>query len=164
MRSDRAITGAMLQAGALPSRGRDPNGHTPVVVAPIGPVPGQRPRLEPLVCIDRRSQESSHANVVVQHPGSHQTRRLAETVLGFVVVEDVVAALVAEREIDVEAVSLASVDRLSHEREQHASLGGNLLGHDLEQECVVGCAERVGVGKGQLCLAVGVLTVHRFEW
>ena len=53
--------------------------------------------------------------------------------------------------------------RFAHEGEQVPPLGRHLPGHDLEQECIVGCIQCLSVAEGELELAVVVLGVDRFQ-
>ncbi len=66
-------------------------------------------------------------------------------------------------EVHVETGPAPPVDRLAHEGQQHSPARGDLPGHDLEEEGVVGGEEGMVVAQGELELPVVVLAVHRFE-
>jgi hypothetical protein len=85
--------------------------------------------------------------------------RKPKPALVVVVVEQVLATLIAHRDVEVRARARAVRERLGHEARDGTVLARDLRGGHLEQHEVVGRLQRVGVGEVDLELAVPVLVI-----
>ncbi len=149
----------MLQPRRLGRARRAARRHQPVIVGPIGPIPGHRCRRQPVIRVHRLRQQPRQPFVMRDQPRHGLPRHVAQVAIR----RDHVAAVLREGKVHVQARSAPFGDRLGQEGQHQPPVQRDLSGQRAEHKGVVAGLKRFVKAQGHFELAVVIFAVHRLD-